>query len=353
MKKELLPSVKTRIKTTTILNWIFRSLLLVVFSLPTIALAEVQLHFEWDPNVEPDIAGYRVYSRLATEDYDYDQPDWEGQDAYCSLWIDNENAAYFFVVRAYDLDGFESDDSNEIAYTPAGSPPPEDPPSEELPLEDPPSEDPLPKDPSPEDPPPEDPSSDDPPSEDPPSEDLPPEDLPGHDPDNLLVIDAATGWGQVYLYVDECIGVAAVDEFSAMDENTVEDFIQRSDDLFLGLIRIELTVKRIGGKASIPIDSSEPMGDNIRWYTHEGMNGWQDYSDHSFFSDDFMSVVLEFEDGGYGDADGAENGVIVCTSGPVRSMSSTYRYSEPGASPSESDGGCFINAIFPILNAKH
>ena len=49
-------------------------------------------------------------------DYDYDDPAWEGEENYCSVYVDDEDAIYLFVVRAFDEDGFESDDSNEVIY---------------------------------------------------------------------------------------------------------------------------------------------------------------------------------------------------------------------------------------------
>jgi hypothetical protein len=80
-------------------------------------MAGIQLNFEWDPNPEPDIAGYRLFSREAGEDYDYDNPAWEGEEIFCSIFVDDEDAVYLFVVRAFDEEGFESDDSNEAVYS--------------------------------------------------------------------------------------------------------------------------------------------------------------------------------------------------------------------------------------------
>jgi hypothetical protein len=45
------------------------------------------------------------------------------------------------------------------------------------------------------------------------------------------------------------------------------------------------------------------------------LSGWQDYSAHAVFSADRKSVTLSFMDGGFGDADGVANGVIVDPSG--------------------------------------
>ena len=94
--------------------YLFTILLLLI---PMCAMGgDIQLNFEWDPNPEPDIAGYRVFSRLPGEDYNYDNPAWEGDENYCSIFMDDEDEIYLFVVRAVDEDGFESDDSNEVVY---------------------------------------------------------------------------------------------------------------------------------------------------------------------------------------------------------------------------------------------
>jgi hypothetical protein len=90
--------------------------ILLLLLMPVSVFAGTQLNFQWDPNPEPDIAGYRVFSRQPGQDYDYDNPVWEGQESYCSIFVDDEDAIYLFVVRAFDEDGFESDDSNEVVY---------------------------------------------------------------------------------------------------------------------------------------------------------------------------------------------------------------------------------------------
>lgn len=90
--------------------------ILLILWLPTGSFADTELKFQWDPNPEPDIAGYRVFSRLEGQDYDYHQPDWDGQDTECTIYVEDGETPYHFVVRAYDLDGFESADSNEVRY---------------------------------------------------------------------------------------------------------------------------------------------------------------------------------------------------------------------------------------------
>jgi hypothetical protein len=80
------------------------------------ANAWTQVTLAWSPNSEPDLAGYRVFSRLEGEDYDYDFPVWEGTETTCTIDILDENLPNYLVVRAFDTEGYESADSNEVCY---------------------------------------------------------------------------------------------------------------------------------------------------------------------------------------------------------------------------------------------
>ena len=79
------------------------------------------------------------------------------------------------------------------------------------------------------------------------------------------------------------------------------------------------------------------------------INGWQDYSDHATLSGDRRSVILELKDGGFGDGDGTENGIIIDPSGL-----GTASYSIPAATTSSESGGgggCFIaTAAYGSIN---
>jgi len=77
-----------------------------------------QVTLEWSPNSEPDLAGYSVYSREESQSYDYDNPYWEGTDTTCTIYDLDETKTYCFVARAYDTEGFESGDSNEVCFEP-------------------------------------------------------------------------------------------------------------------------------------------------------------------------------------------------------------------------------------------
>lgn len=77
------------------------------------AAAWTQVTLAWSPNSEPDLAGYRAFSRLEGEDYDYNDPAWEGPETTCTVDI-LEDSCHCFVARAVDTEGYESADSNEV-----------------------------------------------------------------------------------------------------------------------------------------------------------------------------------------------------------------------------------------------
>lgn len=74
----------------------------------------------WDPNAESDLAGYKLYGSEGSPG-----PPYVLFDTYSLNDIDPDNPAgqisdledstqYYFVVSAYDFEGFESDYSNEV-----------------------------------------------------------------------------------------------------------------------------------------------------------------------------------------------------------------------------------------------
>ena len=85
---------------------------ITVFQKETVA-AGTQITLAWSPNSEPDLAGYRIYARPEEEDYDYENPAWEGPETTCTLAIGDETSQWCFVARAFDTEGFESADSDE------------------------------------------------------------------------------------------------------------------------------------------------------------------------------------------------------------------------------------------------
>jgi hypothetical protein len=86
--------------------------IILLLAFPVIVFAS-SVTLEWSPNSEPDLVGYRVFARDWNGNYNYTQPVWEGTAVTCTILVDGYKLPHF-VARAYDLEGFESGDSNEV-----------------------------------------------------------------------------------------------------------------------------------------------------------------------------------------------------------------------------------------------
>jgi hypothetical protein len=95
-----------------------------------------------------------------------------------------------------------------------------------------------------------------------------------------------------------------------LDEDSGAD--GRPESMPFGLLNFKLIVDFPGDEAVVTIYLSEPAPDDTTWYKYDPVNSdWVDYSDYIEFSDDRKSAYLTLIDGGFGDADGLENGVII------------------------------------------
>jgi len=75
--------------------------------------AEITL--AWDPNVEPDLSGYKVYSGTASRNYSgtVDVGNWTS----CVMGGLEPGRTYYFAAKAYNASGSESDYSAEVVYS--------------------------------------------------------------------------------------------------------------------------------------------------------------------------------------------------------------------------------------------
>lgn len=92
-------------------------LLMFTLSLPAVS-AEVVL--EWDPNLEPEVTGYRAHWGTTTGTYTASKD----VGKVTSTKIDGlvVGTTYYFVLTAYDIVGNESLPSNEVSWTPSPTP---------------------------------------------------------------------------------------------------------------------------------------------------------------------------------------------------------------------------------------
>lgn len=91
--------------------------LLILTVLATGPAWAVSVTLEWDAEANPDLRGYKVFCRLSSDaGYDYEKPVWAGTNGNCEVSGLAPGTDYCFIVRAFDANGNESEDSNEVFY---------------------------------------------------------------------------------------------------------------------------------------------------------------------------------------------------------------------------------------------
>ena len=81
---------------------------------PPASIATASAHFEWDPNTETDLAGYKIYK--GTSSGQYSMPIATLPASSTSYEADGlqKGSTYFFVVTAFDNSGNEGPLSHEL-----------------------------------------------------------------------------------------------------------------------------------------------------------------------------------------------------------------------------------------------
>jgi len=78
-------------------------------------LEPVDVTLAWDPNTEPDLAGYNFYWAYTSRDYAFSTD--VGNFTEYTVTDLIPGITYYFAVTAYDTEGLESDYSDEVVYT--------------------------------------------------------------------------------------------------------------------------------------------------------------------------------------------------------------------------------------------
>ena len=93
-------------------------LILLLFALcimPLCAAQAASVDLEWDPNTEPQLAGYKIY--WGTSSGNYASSKNVGNTTVCTITGLDEGKTYYFAATAYDGTGAESGYSNQISHT--------------------------------------------------------------------------------------------------------------------------------------------------------------------------------------------------------------------------------------------
>ena len=104
-------------------------------------------------------------------------------------------------------------------------------------------------------------------------------------------------------------GNGAVAAVRALDSADLPPAANQPEHL-MGVISFKLHLWEDDPRAVVRVYFSRPAPRFARWYKYDPDQGWTVYP-HATFSADRLSMDLELEDGGSGDMDGVQNGVIV------------------------------------------
>ncbi|MEE4112268.1 MAG: fibronectin type III domain-containing protein, partial [Desulfobacteraceae bacterium] len=109
--------------------------------------------------------------------------------------------------------------------------------------------------------------------------------------------------------------VAEIEQMASIDPLELEIDETTPDRLPSAMLAYKLVLHQPGQRALVTIRLSDPAPAGATWIKYDAVNGWRDYSHHAAISADRRSVTVEVKDGGYGDADGVANGIIIDPSG--------------------------------------
>jgi hypothetical protein len=176
--------------------------------------------------------------------------------------------------------------------------------------------------------------------------------IPDRNQEDIRCVTTETGEFKVGISIGEDENAVSIISLESETPDDEESFIFDQDGpafLAFGLIHFKLLVDQPGDEVSVTIYLSQAAYDDGIWYKYDPVNNeWFDYSEFVVFSDDRKMAYLTLKDGGFGDADGIENGIIV---DPLALRTATDHSSggdfilENVAENLDPTGTCFISAV--------
>jgi hypothetical protein len=143
---------------------------------------------------------------------------------------------------------------------------------------------------------------------------------------------------------------ALITRADAVDDSTLEESDTKPSNIPYGMFAYRLELSEYGQTVNVDIHLSEPAPPNSYWVMFDPVDGWQDYSAHAAFNHSRTKVSLQLKDGGFGDCDHTENGVIVDPGGIAVSdnlieNSTGDSKGSSGSGSGGGGGGCFVSAL--------
>ena len=158
--------------------------------------------------------------------------------------------------------------------------------------------------------------------------------------DNIMSVNTIEG--QTIVGVETVSDNVTLVSIKSLSTEAIPD---KSVKMGFGLIGFKLYLQNGAKTATVKIHFSTRVPKDAQLYKYVTDSGWQVY-ENAAFAKNGKSVTVLLEDGGMGDEDGIENGVIVDPAGIAYTDSVTSdsaSLSTGGTSSSDSGGSCFIS----------
>ncbi|MGD9053204.1 MAG: CAP domain-containing protein [Desulfobacterales bacterium] len=123
------------------------------------------------------------------------------------------------------------------------------------------------------------------------------------------------------------------------DDNDITNRNGMPQDMIYGLMDIKVKVDIPGSSTTVTVLLPEPVPQGYKWYKYSPSQGWYDYSANVTFNGDRTQLSITLVDGGTGDDDGEQNGIIDDPSGLGAAPAGSVSSGGGGA------GGCFIDTL--------
>ena len=111
--------------------------------------------------------------------------------------------------------------------------------------------------------------------------------------------------GQSLIGINAVEGVSQINCFTSIEPESIPD--EPRPKLRYGLMVFNVTLDQIGGTARFELYLPEKPHSWAKWFKYDPINGWYEFPVDS----DGDKYYIEITDGGFGDADGVVNGIIV------------------------------------------
>ncbi len=172
---------------------------------------------------------------------------------------------------------------------------------------------------------------------------------PDDEQDDIKCVSTEDGLRFIGISIKGSTTVAAIDSLISEDAGSLlanSTSYEKPESLPFGLINFKLLLTEPGATATVDIYFSEPTDSDSKWYKYDPIEVlWHDYSAFTEFGVGYTNVTVTIQDGGFGDADGVENGIIVDPAGvgvPSTSSDSGNDGDGLGDMLNDLNLGCFI-----------